>query len=224
MTELLTAAQMKAIEAAAIASGQVTGLELMERAGRGVVAAIFAEWPDLQAGTFRAVVLCGPGNNGGDGFVVARLLKQWGWEVEVFLYGTPEGMPADARVNYQRWMGMGEVVVLSFPETTDADEMLFTRAAYNISGTALIVDALFGIGLKRPVVGLDRLLQINDLYSTFSDLMPARVVAIDFPSGVCADSGRIVSGRAMGHLPWDAMQALATVTFHAAKQIGRAHV
>ncbi|MGB8815586.1 MAG: NAD(P)H-hydrate epimerase, partial [Paracoccaceae bacterium] len=101
--ELLTAAQMKAIEAAAIASGEVTGLELMERAGRGVVAAIFEEWPELAAGSFRAVVLCGPGGNGGDGFVVARLLREWGWEVEVYLYGTPEGMPPDARVNYERW-------------------------------------------------------------------------------------------------------------------------
>ncbi len=77
MTELLTAAQMRAIEEAAIASGEVTGLELMERAGRGVVEAITAEWPELGAGC-RAVVLCGPGNNGGDGFVVARLLWQAG--------------------------------------------------------------------------------------------------------------------------------------------------
>jgi ADP-dependent NAD(P)H-hydrate dehydratase / NAD(P)H-hydrate epimerase len=91
MTELLTAAQMRAIEKAAIASGEVTGLELMERAGRGVVEAIFEEWPELKATSHRAVVLCGPGNNGGDGFVVARLLKEWGWEVEVFLYGDPSG-------------------------------------------------------------------------------------------------------------------------------------
>ena len=77
MTELLTAAQMRAIEAAAIASGEVTGLELMERAGRGVVEAVFEEWPELQATAHRAVVLCGPGNNGGDGFVVARLLEEW---------------------------------------------------------------------------------------------------------------------------------------------------
>jgi hydroxyethylthiazole kinase-like uncharacterized protein yjeF len=81
MTELLTAAQMRAIEAEAIASGAVTGLELMERAGAGVVEAIFAEWPALATAPHRAVVLCGPGNNGGDGFVVARLLKEAGWEV-----------------------------------------------------------------------------------------------------------------------------------------------
>jgi hydroxyethylthiazole kinase-like uncharacterized protein yjeF len=107
MTELLTAAQMRAIEQAAIASGEVTGLELMERAGRGVVEAIFEEWPELKTTSHRAVVLCGPGNNGGDGFVVARLLKEWGWEVEVFLYGDPEKMPPDAWVNYERWRGIG---------------------------------------------------------------------------------------------------------------------
>ncbi|MCZ8154409.1 MAG: bifunctional ADP-dependent NAD(P)H-hydrate dehydratase/NAD(P)H-hydrate epimerase, partial [Rhodobacteraceae bacterium] len=61
MMELLTAAQMRAIEAEAMASGRVTGLELMERAGRGVVEAIEAEWPELRAGGFRAAVLCGPG-------------------------------------------------------------------------------------------------------------------------------------------------------------------
>ena len=99
MAELLTAAQMRALEAAAIASGQVTGLELMERAGAGVVQAIFEEWPELRAGPFRTVVLCGPGNNGGDGFVVARLLKEWGWEVEVFLYGDADRLSPDARVN-----------------------------------------------------------------------------------------------------------------------------
>ena len=90
MTELLTAAQMRAIETGGDRqSGEVTGLELMERAGRGVVEAVFEEWPELAQTSHRAVVLCGPGNNGGDGFVVARLLKEWGWEVEVFLYGDP---------------------------------------------------------------------------------------------------------------------------------------
>ena len=179
MTELLTAAQMRAIEAAAIASGEVTGLELMERAGRGVVEAVFAEWPELQAGTFRAVVLCGPGGNGGDGFVVARLLKAWGWEVEVFLYGDPDRMPPDARVNYQRWLAMGAVgVAASFdPWNTDA---------------ALYVDALFGIGLSRSLegeaFGIAKSLEIS------SQNHCAKLVSVDVPSGLCADSGKDLSG------------------------------
>ena len=178
MTELLTAAQMKSIEAAAIASGEVTGLELMERAGRGVVDAVFAEWPELQAGTFRAVVLCGPGGNGGDGFVVARLLREWGWEVEVFLYGTPEGMPPDARVNYERWLAMGEVGVASAfdPWTTDA---------------ALYVDALFGIGLSRSIEG--EAFDIAKSFKTSWQNHSAKLVSVDVPSGLCADSGRDLS-------------------------------
>ena len=122
MTELLTAAQMRAIEQAAIDSGEVTGLELMERAGQGVVDAIFAEWPELgRVGeTHRAVVLCGPGNNGGDGFVVARLLKEAGWEVEVFLYGDAQKLPPGAKVNYGRWSEVGAVQPFSDNAVHDA--------------------------------------------------------------------------------------------------------
>ncbi|MBZ0123320.1 MAG: bifunctional ADP-dependent NAD(P)H-hydrate dehydratase/NAD(P)H-hydrate epimerase, partial [Roseovarius sp.] len=79
MAELLTAAQMRALETAWIESGAATGEELMERAGRGVVEAVFDTWPDLAAAPHKAAVMCGPGNNGGDGFVVARLLRGWGW-------------------------------------------------------------------------------------------------------------------------------------------------
>ena len=110
MAELLTAVQMRALERAEIGSGAVTGLELMERAGHGVVEAVFEQWPELAAAPHRAVVLCGPGNNGGDGFVVARLLKEWGWAVEVFLYGDPDRLPPDARANHDRWCAGGGAV------------------------------------------------------------------------------------------------------------------
>lgn len=177
MSELLTAAQMRAIEQAAIASGEVSGLELMERAGRGVVEAIFAEWPELQATSRCAVVLCGPGNNGGDGFVVARLLREWGWEVEVFLYGDPERMPQDARANYERWCGMGQVGALS---------QLLERG---FPSCDMAVDALFGTGLSRS---LDE--DVADVLGNMSigrsGHPPFRVVAVDLPSGLCGDSGR----------------------------------
>ena len=215
MTELLTAAQMKAIEQAAIASGEVTGLELMERAGRGVVEAIFEEWPELKATSHRAVVLCGPGNNGGDGFVVARLLKEWGWEMEVFLYGTPEKMPPDARVNYERWLGMGVVLELSVPSPTEAEiEHLNDRTCVRMNdpGPALIIDSLFGTGLTRPISNLTDLLEETQLGNPQSDHRPPYVVAVDVPSGVCADSGRILGKSDPG-----AVGAHLTVTFHAAK-------
>lgn len=223
MMELLTSAQMRAIEAAAIASGGVSGLELMERAGKGVVEAIFEEWPELalaatgRTGALprapgylgqdegrRAVVLCGPGNNGGDGFVVARLLKELGWEVMVFLYGDPERMPPDARVNYERWLGMGDV--RPWPRSDDDP-----RIPYTPWSADLIVDALFGTGLTRPIpfgeanVGI--MLPKWDLRDE-----PGRpkIVAVDVPSGLCADSGRILDDS-------DSLWADLTVTFHKAK-------
>ncbi len=196
--ELLTAAQMRAIEQAAIDAGEVTGLELMERAGRGVVEAIFEEWPELRATSHRAVVLCGPGNNGGDGFVVARLLREWGWEVEVFLYGDPDKLPPDARVNYERWGELGEV--------NDYKKMFFRPA--DLGAPDLYVDALFGTGIKRPVeLGED---YAGTARSEVGDGLRGdlRHVAIDMPSGVCSDSGKLLG---------DPFVADLTVTFHSRK-------
>ncbi len=215
MTELLTAAQMRAIEAAAIASGAVTGLELMERAGRGVVAAVFAEWPELAAGSFRAVVLCGPGGNGGDGFVVARLLKEWGWEVEVFLYGTPEGMPPDARANYERWLGMGEVGELSDTKQHEG------KGLGVVFDATLVVDALFGIGVNRAAPYFEHL--SDALHRSFRDAVwwhgeqaETRFVAIDMPSGICADSGVELADE-VGQALVEPYAAYLTVTFHRPK-------
>jgi hydroxyethylthiazole kinase-like uncharacterized protein yjeF len=226
MTELLTAAQMRAIEQAAIDSGEVTGLELMERAGRGVVDAIFEEWPALRATSHRAVVLCGPGNNGGDGFVVARLLKEWGWEVEVFLYGDPDKLPPDARVNYERWGELGDTQVLAAPKPTPGQIRAFQDAASHVRDLQaspaaeelppfLLVDALFGIGLTRPLNGIDEIVWHWDYLMEFRDLNSARVVAIDVCSGLDADTGKIVHGETIttsGVLPSD-----LTVTFHRLK-------
>jgi hydroxyethylthiazole kinase-like uncharacterized protein yjeF len=194
MSELLTAAQMRTIEKAAISSGQVTGLELMERAGRGVFEAIFEEWPDLAKSAYRAVVLCGPGNNGGDGFVVARLLKEWGWDVQALLYGDPEKLPPDAKANFLRWSGMGETAPLS------------SAALGNMPMPDLCVDAIFGTGLSRPVEGA--LAQVLSAFDSDRFLENAKTVAVDVPSGLCADSGRALGAVAKADL---------TVSFHAAK-------
>ncbi len=204
MTELLTAAQMQKIEQDAIESGAVTGLELMERAGCGVVEAVFEEWPELAATSHRAVVLCGPGNNGGDGFVVARLLKDWGWEVEVFLYGDMDKLPPDAKINAQRW---GDVGSFNAP---------YVVASWKRQPTALVVDALFGTGLTRPL-DIESSLK-DDLYQFAMSASGPRVVSIDVPSGLCADSGRYL-GLSVARDPVDQAQisSTMTVTFHSKK-------
>jgi hydroxyethylthiazole kinase-like uncharacterized protein yjeF len=209
-TEVLTAAGMRAIEAAAIASGAVTGSALMERAGQGVVEAVFETWPELARGAHRAVVLCGPGNNGGDGFVVARLLRERGWRVEVFLYGEAGRLPPDARAAHDRWAEAGEVRPL--------EDRSFAGTESDWAGVALVVDALFGIGLARPLDGLATLLRATE-DCVVRRRPPARVVAIDVPSGIGADDGRAlpVAGRAPPHC----VTADLTVTFHRLK---RAHV
>lgn len=190
MVEVLTAAQMKAIEAAAMASGEVTGLELMERAGAGVVEAIFAAWPQMQRSPARAVVLCGPGNNGGDGYVVARLLQGWGWQVQVAALAAP--VTADARA--MRAARGGPVIGISDLDWPD------------FRASALVVDAMFGIGLVRDVAaGVWGLLEM-------AKTSGCKLVAVDILSGLCADSGRVRAEG--GYLDWPAD---LTVTFERPK-------
>ncbi|WP_323765490.1 MULTISPECIES: NAD(P)H-hydrate dehydratase [Roseobacteraceae] len=196
MRDLLTAAGMRAVERAAIQSGAVTGAALMERAGQGVVAAVLETWPELAEGARSATVLCGPGNNGGDGFVVARLLRARGWQVSVFLYGDAAKLPPDARTNHQRWCELGEVRPL-------------TGAALAARGVCdLSVDALFGTGLTRPLQGE----LAAALEGRPSQDWPRRV-AVDVPSGLCADSGRLLADRDAA----PAVRADLTVSFHSAK-------
>lgn len=212
MSELLSAAQMRAIEQAAIAGGDVTGLELMERAGEGVVAAMLAEWPDLGEGARTAVVLCGPGNNGGDGFVIARLLKDRGWTVEVFLYGDPARLPPDAKVNCDRWAALGETHVLGMPHPS-AEEIAALGEAGRVAKPTVIVDALFGTGLTRPISGLVQALRELQIDAPSDAAGRPYVVAVDVPSGLCADSGRVIGETTVG--------ADLTVSFHRLK---RGHV
>ncbi len=194
MTTILTSAQMRGIEHAAIESGAVSGQDLMERAGQGVVDAIFAEWPDLRIAPHRVAVLCGPGNNGGDGFVVARLLHRWGWQCDVYLLGDPDRLPPDARTNFDRWSTLGAVRPL------DQLSGPYTEAD-------VWVDALFGTGLVRPVDGYAR--KVLQALSVGPDSVQ-RLVAVDIPSGLCADSGKVLGG-------WGPGPSSLTVTFHRAK-------
>jgi len=218
MAQLLTAAQMRAVEREAIEAGSVSGLELMERAGAGVVEAMLEEWPELAEGGHRAVVLCGPGNNGGDGFVVARLLKQRGWELKVLLFGDPDRLAGDAKRNFERWRELGELRPLIVAGAEDELELdAFEEAAWSEGPqTRVIIDALFGTGLSRPLGALANLMQEVALLEDdeFGDRFLR--VAIDVPSGLCSDSGRVLDDDPD---PWShsAFRADLTVTFHKMK-------
>jgi hydroxyethylthiazole kinase-like uncharacterized protein yjeF len=203
---------MRAIEAAAIASGRVTALDLMERAGEGIVAAVLARWPALAARPGRAVVLCGPGNNGGDGFVVARLLAARGWDVRALFWGRRDRLSPEAIEAWRAWAAAGRIVELGHGVVPrwfwDHDP-----PHDGLGPGDLVVDALFGIGLTRPA---------TDLLRVFQRYAPPvgrrwHVVAVDVPSGIDADTGRPPPGDAGGTaLPLHAFADL-TVTFHASK-------
>jgi len=154
--KVLSCAQMAAADAFAVKAG-VPSLTLMENAGRAVADAIVARFRPCPV-----VVLCGPGNNGGDGFVVARLLDESGFTVRV---ATDGGHKGDADVMAAKWSG--ETIAL----TPDA-----------LRGARLVVDGLFGAGLSRPLEGA-----AAAMVEALHDLP---VVAIDVPSGVSGDTGQ----------------------------------
>lgn len=230
MTKVLTAAQMRALEAQAMAAGAVTGLALMERAGVGVVAAICDAWPDMAAQPRRAVVLCGPGNNGGDGFVVARLLAARGWDVSVFFYGDAARLPPDARTNYDRLGPDIKVQPLGFPVADTAAQDAFCAAASHQAaeleqddGTAkspfVVIDALFGLGLSRPIRGLNTVMTHMDYLALHRDLNSTHLVAIDVPSGYDTDTGAPIWDKGPDANPFPCIAADLVVTFHAPKPV-----
>ncbi|MCA8881752.1 MAG: NAD(P)H-hydrate epimerase [Rhodobacteraceae bacterium] len=182
---------MRSLEADAIGSGRVTGRTLMERAGQGVLTAILETWPDLADTPGRAVVLCGPGNNGGDGYVVARLLSARGWSVGLHSLGDPARLPPDARANHDLWTSVGPVAPLA-------------DAAGGLPDAELVVDALFGIGLARGLA--------PEICAVLAAVpQTACRVAIDVPSGRDTDTGEVLGDCAFA--------ADLVVTFHARKPV-----
>ncbi len=181
----LTADEMRALERAAIDSGAVTGSELMGRAGRGAVDAIRERWPDLG----RATVLCGPGNNGGDGFVIARLLRDGGCDVAVHLFRAPDKLPPDARANHDRWAATAPVGRIGTDAVTPE--------------TDLWVDAMFGIGQTRALPE-----EVVAVLASARD-SAAPLVAVDVPSGLASDTGEVLQTFRPG--------TDLTVTFHGPK-------
>ncbi len=158
---LLPPAEMAVADRLAI-DGGVPGSVLMENAGRAVADAVSRRWPRRPA-----VVLCGPGNNGGDGFVAARFLAERGWPVRVALLGDRQGLKGDAAIAAGRWTGPVEPLATAV-----------------LNGAGLVVDAMFGAGLARQVDGTPR-----EVIAALQPGVP--VVAIDVPSGVDGASGEV---------------------------------
>jgi NAD(P)H-hydrate epimerase len=172
---LLDVAAARAIDRAAIAAG-TPEIDLMERAGAATAAAIRARWQPVST-----LVLTGPGNNGGDGYVIARLLVEAGWQVRVAGACRREHLTGAARMAAGRWQGAVSAIDPGI-----------------LDGAELVVDALFGIGLARPLDGA--------LRATIEALnaRPLPVVAVDIASGIDSDTGAILGM---------AVRADLTVTF-----------
>lgn len=158
--EVLTTAEMAKADAYAVAHG-VPSLTLMENAGKAVANAIAARFKPCPV-----TVLCGPGNNGGDGFVVARLLDEAGFTVRVAHDAKPKG---DAAAMSEKWKGVR-----------------FALTPQALDGAKLVVDGLFGAGLARLLEGA-----YAQMVEALNDLP---VVAIDVPSGVAGDTGQPLGG------------------------------
>ena len=191
---ILTAAQMREADRFTIEEIGIPSLVLMENAGRQVVAALEAAYEDRLAG--RVAVLCGRGNNGGDGFVVARTLLQRGVDAAVFVLAPLGEVRGDARTNLDILGRLGVTVV------EVADEQSWELHFSEIAQCTLIVDAILGTGLKQAVSGM--------LETVIADVNAADIpiVAIDLPSGVSADTP---------HLVGDCITAALTVTLAAPK-------
>jgi hydroxyethylthiazole kinase-like uncharacterized protein yjeF len=176
MIELLTTAEMAEADRLAIAAG-IAGIDLMEKAGRAVADCVAAHHPPAA----RVAVVAGPGNNGGDGFVAARILSERGYAVRVLVAAQADRLKGDAAIAAQRWKRPTEPAV---PDVLGPAEV--------------IIDALFGAGLDRPVDGAARAI-IEAMNAA-----PARIYAVDLPSGINGTSGAVMGA---------AVNAAETVTF-----------
>src|SRR3984885_5613640 len=191
--KILTAAEMKEVDRLTTARGRVPSLTLMENAGRSVAEFIQSRFLNLERR--RIVVLCGKGNNGGDGFVAARHLVKIGAKPIVYFVGDWREVKGDASANLKRWKKLGKLVV---------DRGTGAGGWMPLSPDVIIVDALLGTGVRGPIEGRLRevILGVNAREPRSS------VVSVDIPSGLHADTGDVQGA---------AIVADFTVTFTAPK-------
>jgi len=184
-TSLFTAAQVRAMDRHAIDGLGIPGLELMHQAGTATFSALRRRWPDAKT----LSVVCGPGNNGGDGYVIARLALAAGFDVRAYPVGPLERLRGDAAA--------------AFAEYRDADGPVLNFIPPCFEGAEILVDALLGTSLDRDVAG--EYAAIIEAVNEF----PGKVVAVDIPSGLNADTGAVMG---------NAVHADLTVSFIGLKQ------
>jgi ADP-dependent NAD(P)H-hydrate dehydratase / NAD(P)H-hydrate epimerase len=207
---------MRAFDTHAIEKARVPSLLLMENAGRGAADVIERELCDGMAFGHRVVVVCGAGNNGGDGFVVARHLLGRGAKVTAWLAGELGKATLDCKTNHDAFVGVGGIVqVVPLGKALEDLESAFGSAD-------IIVDALFGTGLDRmivePMATVVRL--IKDARGTLT-----RVAALDVPSGLNADTGVSMGPTVRADLTVSfAHLKLGHMTGHGAHKSGPVHV
>lgn len=188
--KVATAEQMQELDQKAIESYRIPGIVLMENAGRGATDVIFNTFPDLQKK--KIVIVAGKGNNGGDGFVIARHLLNHGISVKVFLLSDPKGLRGDAETNFHIFHRMkGEVI--SVPSSKD-----YQKVKKDLEKVDLLIDGIFGTGLDAEVRGYYR--EVIDHLNT----LQKPIIAIDIPSGLDANTGKPLG---------TAIRASLTVTF-----------
>ena len=201
----LTAAEMREVDRLTTERFGVPSHQLMEAAGKSLAEVLLEQYgygnPDPPG---RVVVLCGKGNNGGDGFVVARYLKEEAEQVHVYVFAKPDELRGDAAKNFGRWQEQGGGV------TVLQNEADWEKAWGEISGAEVIVDALLGTGIRGPASGLiaQAIEDVNRLSRNATAARPSWVVAVDTPSGLPSD-GEAAEGPVV--------KAHWTVTFTAPK-------
>lgn len=190
--QLYSAEQVRALDRCTIDKFNTPGINLMERAGAAVFRAMRQRWPRAH----RVAVLCGGGNNGGDGFVIARLAKEAGFDVAVYLLSDSSKLKGDAKTAYDKMMKS------SVPVTTDIDRYDNKNKNKNDEQLDIIVDAMLGTGLSGPVEGQWK--TAIDWINQRKEKSETKIVAADMPSGLHADTGRVLG---------TAVKADLTVTF-----------
>src|SRR3984893_9582897 len=204
----LTAAEMREVDRLTTVRFGISGSQLMEAAGQCVCDAVLreldCEWGEASRAEARVSILCGKGNNGGGGVVVARHLKLGGVDAKVYFFGDPAKLSGDTGENFQRWRGAGGAV-----KVVDKESGWYEIQPV-VANSDVIIDALLGTGLRGPASAhfAKAISGANDISRNATAARPSLIISVDMPSGLPSD-GEPAEGPVF--------RAHQTVTFTAPK-------